>query len=401
MIKAVFFDLDDTLLGNDMATFLPPYFQAMVARFPELPPERVLRGVQAATQAAIHNTDPMRTLDAVLGECLSAQLDLPRSVWQPRFDALYAEDFPQLRALVTPRPEAAAFVHWALSHELKVVIATNAIFPRVAITQRLAWAGLGELPLAWVTSLETSHFAKPNPAYYGEILAELGLGPDEALMVGNDWSQDIVPADAVGLATWWVSTTPAKQPVPRLLGSGNLEAALTWARQQVTHVHDSATQVIRPVGDGHESGWPYRLAGNLARIAAVTAEARPESWRRQPAPGEWSLGEVLCHLRDVEREVHQPRLRATLKEDNPFLAGADTDQWAVARDYAAQDGPAALTDFAQARRETVLLLSQLPAIAWSRPARHALLGPTTLAELARVIVDHDQIHLAQSRALMK
>jgi FMN phosphatase YigB (HAD superfamily) len=400
MLRAILFDLDDTLLGNDMATFLPPYFQAMTGHFPELPAERVLRGVQVATQAAIHNTDPMRTLDAVLGECLSAQLDLPRSVWQARFDALYAKDFPRLQPLVTPRPEAAAFVRWALRRELKVVIATNAIFPRVAIDQRLAWAGLDDLPLSWVTSLETSHFAKPNPAYYAEILAEIGVGVDEAIMIGNDWSQDIVPAEAAGLATWWVSPSPAADPVAGLIGHGDLVEARAWTQQLVDGAQNKRAQPL-PMARGRDTSWPHRAAGDLARFAAVAADAPPDVWPRQPAPGEWSLGEVMCHLRDVEREVHQPRLRATLEQDNPFLAGADTDPWAAIRNYAAQDGPTALADFAQARRETILLLSQLPDAAWSRSARHALLGPITLAELARLMIDHDQIHLRQVRSLVK
>ena len=41
-------------------------------------------------------------------------------------------------------------------------------------------------------------------------------------------------------------------------------------------------------------------------------------------------------MRDVEREVHRPRYRAVIREDNPFLPGVSSDEWAKLRDYQGQ-----------------------------------------------------------------
>jgi hypothetical protein len=34
---------------------------------------------------------------------------------------------------------------------------------------------------------------------------------------------------------------------------------------------------------------------------------------------------------------------------------------------------------------------------WNRPARHALIGPTTLRELMKIATEHDWLHMAQLR----
>jgi hypothetical protein len=75
----------------------------------------------------------------------------------------------------------------------------------------------------------------------------------------------------------------------------------------------------------------------------------------------------------------------------------DTDAWVSERQYASQDGPAALQAFIQARSQTLALLDALPADAWQLQARHAILGPTSLLEMAGVINRHDQIHIRQAK----
>lgn len=125
-----------------------------------------------------------------------------------------------------------------------------------------------------------------------------------------------------------------------------------------------------------------------------------EVWGNRPDPQSWALTEVMCHLRDVEIEVHQARFRAILAGDNPFLAGYDTDQWAQDRAYAAQDGAAARLAFLRAREETLTLLAGLEEAEWQRTGRHSFLGTTTIHELLAMAVSHEQEHWAQLRGLL-
>ncbi|MCA9937015.1 MAG: DinB family protein [Anaerolineales bacterium] len=123
-------------------------------------------------------------------------------------------------------------------------------------------------------------------------------------------------------------------------------------------------------------------------------------WMWQPDSGEWSLTQVICHLRDVEREVHRPRFDALIAHENAFISGVTPDEWAVPRNYQAQNGPTALADFYAARTQTVAMLRALDDAMWRRRGRHAFFGPTTMHELLTLVVRHDAAHWEQITALL-
>jgi len=136
------------------------------------------------------------------------------------------------------------------------------------------------------------------------------------------------------------------------------------------------------------------LATFCREMEAILDDGRRD-WQWRPAEDEWSLTEVACHLRDVEKEVHQVRLRALIAGDDAFLPGVDSDEWARQRNYRTQDGRAALADFIAARNETIALLSELPAEIWSRQGQHTFFGPTSTSEIVYLAIQHDRIHAQQ------
>lgn len=145
------------------------------------------------------------------------------------------------------------------------------------------------------------------------------------------------------------------------------------------------------------------LLADLARFAtavsqAMTGEAIDWQWR--PAPGEWSLTELCCHLRDVEREVHQVRFRSILAANNAFIPGATADDWVLERDYARQNGRLALNEFLRARQETIAMLPSADNPFWQRQGRHSFFGPTTAHELLNLVVKHDKAHWEQLQKLL-
>ena len=146
---------------------------------------------------------------------------------------------------------------------------------------------------------------------------------------------------------------------------------------------------------------PPPAADLLAELAAfrdllaVILVDPTAGWTRRLAPPEWSLNEIACHLRDVEREVHQPRLQAILEEEGAFVPGVDADEWADERDYWSQDGRAALADFLRYRGETIDLLAPLSPEIWNRQGQHTFFGPTSLHELVYLAVQHDRSHARQ------
>lgn len=209
-IKAVLFDLDDTLLGNNMDEFLPHYF-SLVTEYvrPFIGPEKFMQELLFCTQAMIQDDDRSTTNREVFWSIFCDRTGLEQDVIEPYINGFYLERFPELESVTTPRPIARNIVEHCLNHSIKVVIATNPLFPLKAIEHRLCWAGfpMNEFDFELITAYENMHSAKPNLAYYEEILEVVAVEPNEALMVGDDWENDMVPAKKLGLHTYWISDT--------------------------------------------------------------------------------------------------------------------------------------------------------------------------------------------------
>lgn len=134
-------------------------------------------------------------------------------------------------------------------------------------------------------------------------------------------------------------------------------------------------------------------------LQGLLSQARVD-WYWRPEPDEWSITEVVCHLRDVEKEVHQVRLKSLIESDNAFLQGVAADEWASERGYQQQDGKLALDQFVVERQDTIGMLKPLDQDVWRREGRHAFFGQTSLHELVYLAVRHDEIHWDQIKNIV-
>ncbi|MGC9214952.1 HAD family hydrolase, partial [Athalassotoga sp.] len=103
--------------------------------------------------------------------------------FEKRFDAFYSNNFKLLKPLT--KPNDRLINHMRNLSEVKV-LATNPIFPEIAIKERMKWAGLGDDDFALVTFMENSHYLKPNPKYFLEICEKIKADPQNCTMMGND-----------------------------------------------------------------------------------------------------------------------------------------------------------------------------------------------------------------------
>lgn len=240
MIQSLLLDLDDTLLGNEVTVFMRRYFGLLSAYArPHFDEATFLPQLMQATRSMIRDTNPTMTNDQVFWNEFESLTGGRRAELEPFFQGFYETEFIRLKSSTTPRPAAVALVRSALDCGLSVVVATNPLFPRIAIEQRLEWAGLPVADNAFtlVTSYENMHASKPQPAYYREILAAIGAEPSRALMVGDDWINDISPAAEVGLWTYWIAPDDATPPdATPVSGRGTIDAlaervAAGWLEQ--------------------------------------------------------------------------------------------------------------------------------------------------------------------------
>jgi HAD superfamily hydrolase (TIGR01549 family) len=402
MNKTLLLDLDNTLLRNEMDTFVPAYLKALAHRMtPFADPKLLGKALMTATGLMVQNQQPDLTLMEVFDAAFYPALNLKKASVQATIDGFYAEDFPHLRSLTSPRPEAVELVTQALKLGYQVGIATNPLFPLTAIQQRLDWAGLAvdQHNFALVPSYSSFHFAKPNPAYFAEFLAQMGWPEGPIVMVGDKADVDIAGARQLGLVTFW---TPSKLDAPwpgpeSEPPRGSLAEVLPWLEsapsEAFKHEFNSSQAILAILRS---------TPAALKTLCSTPCSSDEQmNWTLQSEPGEWSLTEVICHLRDVETEVFEPRFEKIINEDNPFIVGIDSDPWAEQRQYIRQDGPQALSVFISKRKELISLLSALPPEDWQRPARHAIFGPTHLQELASFVSEHDRLHIQQIIRLIK
>jgi FMN phosphatase YigB (HAD superfamily) len=392
LTKTLLFDLDDTLLGNDMEAFLPSYLQALAKHLAAyIPPEKMVSQLLAATKLMEQNDRPDCTLEEVFSAGFYPALGLVQEDLRDVLAEFYEDVFPTLKFVSDFHPETIQVVEAVLADGYQIAIATNPLFPRRAVEHRLAWAGLPveQYDFKVITSYETFHFAKPNPTYYAEILAQLGWPEGPIVMIGDDPVRDIAPARQLGLATFQVKSTAQDITGKSAHGSGSLVDLLGWLKTT------SPEQLLPDFKTAQATLITLR---STPAVFDTWCNAMPvKRWNQRSQPPAWSPVEIICHLRDVDIEVNVPRLQKILSSDNPFIPGSDSDRWAEERQYILENGPQALHRFTNARMKILSLLENLSPADWERPARHAIFGPSHLFEMVEISSAHDRLHVEQMR----
>ena len=139
--------------------------------------------------------------------------------------------------------------------------------------------------------------------------------------------------------------------------------------------------------------FPDQLEQFYAAVPARRANWTPPSWDGIPSEMLTAIGQV-CHVRDIEIDGYQLRIRRTLDETHPTLASIDTDALVRERAYARDEPARVLAAFRAARVQTLAMISGLSEAQWARTAVFEGYGPLTLRSLIHYLCSHDQQHLA-------
>ncbi|TYP56704.1 HAD family hydrolase [Thermosediminibacter litoriperuensis] len=204
-MRTLLFDLDGTLLPLDTDEFIGNYMKMLSYELKDLiPPELFVKKLIDSTYAMIHNLDPSKTNKEVFWEHFFKSLDCDKTAVLSRVDEFYIRKFPDLCRVVKKNPLPYRILKEAERLGYELVIATNPIFPEIAIRERLRWINADNIPYRLITTYENMHFAKPHVEYYGEILNIIGADPRECVMVGNDVDEDLIAAE-LGIKTFLVT----------------------------------------------------------------------------------------------------------------------------------------------------------------------------------------------------
>jgi FMN phosphatase YigB (HAD superfamily) len=228
MPLTLLFDLDDTLLNTNLDEFMPAYFRAITQHFEaRVLPTVMLRSLIHGMSAMNDSDDPTRTLQDVFDADFYPNLGIPKEELIDEFEKFYAEIFPTLAAHTSQRPDAAALIEWAFDQGYRVAIATDPLLPPQATHQRLRWAGLEPATFELISTYEDFHFSKTHPAYFAEVLGRMGWSDGPVLMVGNDPNRDLIPANKLGLKTYFIDGDSGSSPGVEA-GRGSLADLRPW-----------------------------------------------------------------------------------------------------------------------------------------------------------------------------
>jgi len=210
MLKAVLFDLDNTLIFFDEKVFFERYMRALAPVFSDLWPfesfqKRMIESVQSLLQNDGSATNAVRFLESFSRGCEERAGEL----WD-RFVRFYDTEFDQFRTLVHAPGGIRGVFQELRDRNVKLVVASNPLWPLSVQRKRLEWAGLGGFPFDLITAIEGSSFCKPKIEYYLEICRALGIGPESCLMVGNDTVNDMV-VSKIGMKTFLLLDTKADE----------------------------------------------------------------------------------------------------------------------------------------------------------------------------------------------
>lgn len=231
MAKAILFDLDGTLLPMDTDVFVKNYLKELAPRVAHIiDPQLFTKALLTGTEAMIRNLEDNKTNEQVFTESFLSILNMKKEAIWPILDDFYENIFPTLAHLTTPTPLARKVVEEAVKQGYKVAIATNPIFPRVAIYERLKWAEIADMPFEVVTFYEESIFTKPHTQYYQHICDKLNVTPQDCIMIGNDKQEDLA-ASQIGMKTFLVhgyviDRVKPDQPTFQIDDEGTLEQLL-------------------------------------------------------------------------------------------------------------------------------------------------------------------------------
>ncbi len=194
MKKVFLFDLDGTLLPMDQDLFMKVYFGALVEKFSSiLKPEITMGGMNAGVKAMLKN-DGSKTNEEVFWKSFEEVTQCTSEDVQHLIEDFYLNDFKKTKMACQTSPISKKLIDVLKEKGVRLICATNPLFPRTATLQRLAWAGLNEDDFEFVTTYEDSRFCKPNPMYYETILKQVGVDAKDTLMVGNDLHDDGIVA---------------------------------------------------------------------------------------------------------------------------------------------------------------------------------------------------------------
>jgi len=255
MLKAVLFDLDHTLIDWDLAEPWEVYQRRRMIRLFEfvnrelyaLPHSSgdILFEAFAATLSAAwqHGAQTFiaPNISLVLAEALMS-CGVPEACIDIDAVLRVYDERPQID--IRAYPDVIEVLPELRAHGLALGIVTNASHPMTMRDRELEAAGILDLfPTCRIAAVDIGYI-KPHRIIFEHALTRLGIGPDEAVFVGDNLEADVSGAQGVGMYG--------------VLRVNDPDAPATYAETDSSVIPDGTINTLHdllPLLDGWYPGW--------------------------------------------------------------------------------------------------------------------------------------------------
>jgi uncharacterized damage-inducible protein DinB len=145
---------------------------------------------------------------------------------------------------------------------------------------------------------------------------------------------------------------------------------------------------------------PRKVDASTAKKLARLIRGVPASkLRKRPAPGKWSVAQIIAHLADSEI-ARSWRMRQILAAPATPIQAFDQDAWVATGHYEKRDPRKSIELFRMLREANLALLKSISPEQWNHHGMHEERGKETIAHMVRLFAGHDINHLRQIESIL-
>jgi hypothetical protein len=236
------------------------------------------------------------------------------------------------------------------------------------------------------------HFAKPNSAYFTEILAQLGWPTDQPVcMVGNYFQHDILPLQDLDIPGYLIDNGNDSKTISKTDGvtTGSLENLIPWldsvAFQNTTPRYDQPAAILSI------------LRSTPGAVASLTRSLTQPNWESLDPQTKVNSFDIITQFNNYEQNnlpafstFCQPNLGLDIEAQISHDCREEIQKTAVFPNPT-------MIDFYTSRSIFISQLDLLPRERWSEVIDHPIFGRKTIFECLNQFAANDQRLLHQLR----
>jgi hypothetical protein len=125
----------------------------------------------------------------------------------------------------------------------------------------------------------------------------------------------------------------------------------------------------------------------------------PAKLRKKPAPGKWSVAEIIAHLADSEIVIGW-RMRSILGAPGSEVQAYDQNAWNANLHYDKRDVRKDVIQLRVNRDANLALLKTLTGEQWKQFGVHSERGQESIEHIVKLIAGHDLNHIQQIEGIL-